>query len=117
MHRQKQTLLPGGTSVDDISGISSAKTTAKPLEQTLFSASVDDSDHLRGEMPVNMAMEEPRPGVIGHKTNRDIISLIADADYVTQDRVVPVIGTVPCTANNIERMAVEMDGMLTRCHT
>jgi hypothetical protein len=68
-------------------------------------------------MPINMAMEEPRPGVISHKTNRNIISRSANADYVTQYGVVPVIGTVPCTANDIERMAMKMDGMLTRRHT
>jgi hypothetical protein len=78
---------------------------------------VGDSENLRGEMPVNMAVEEPRPRVISHKTNRNIISLAADADNVTQYRVVPVIGTVPRTANDIERMTVEMDGMLTRRHT
>ena len=68
-------------------------------------------------MPVNMAMEEPRPGVIGHKTNCNFISRIANADYVTNYRVVPVIRTVPCTADDIERMAVKMDGMLMRRHT
>ncbi len=70
-------LLPEGISVDGVSGISSAKTTAKP---------------------------------------RNLISLIANADYVTDYRVVPVIGTVPCTANDIERMAMKMDRMLGRCH-
>ena len=68
-------------------------------------------------MPIYMAVEEPRPGVISHKTNRDFISRSANADYVTQYRVVPVIGTVPCTANDIERMTMKVDGVLTRCHT
>ncbi len=63
-----------------------------------------------------MAMEEPRPRVISNKTNCNLISLIANADYVTDYRVVPVIGTVPCTANDIERMAMKMDRMLGRCH-
>jgi hypothetical protein len=84
-------------------GISSAKTTAKPLKRiTLFSAFVDESGSLRGEMPVNMAMEEPWPGIIGHKTNCNFITRIANADYVTDYRVVPVIGTVPCTADDVE---------------
>jgi hypothetical protein len=64
-----------------------------------------------------MAMEEPRPGVISHKTNCNFISLIANANYVTNYRVDPIIGTVPCTADDIERMAVKMNGMLIRCHT
>ena len=103
-NRQKQTLSPEGISVDGMSGISSAKITAKPLKRiTLLSEFVDESENLRGEMPINMAMEEPRPRVIGHKTNCNfIIRRIANADYVTNYRVVPVIGTVPCTADDIE---------------
>jgi hypothetical protein len=67
-------------------------------------------------MPINMAMEEPRPRIIGDKTNRNLISPIANADYVAQYRVVPVIGTVPGTADDVERMAMKMDRMLARCH-
>jgi hypothetical protein len=61
-------------------------------------------------------MEEPRPGIISNKTNRNLISLTANADYVAQYRVVPVIGTVPGTANDVERMAMKMDRMLAGCH-
>ena len=68
-------------------------------------------------MPVNMTMEEPRPGVISHKTNCNLISRIANADYVANYRINPVVGTVPCTADDIERMTVKMNGMLIRCHT
>ena len=92
-----------GISVDGMSGISSAKITAKPLRRIiLFSEFVDESENLRGEMPINMTMEEPRPRVIGHKTNCNFITRIANADYVTNYRVVPVIGTVPCTADDVE---------------
>jgi hypothetical protein len=68
-------------------------------------------------MPIDVAMEEPWPRVISHKTNRDFISCIAYADHITHYRVIPIIGTVPCTANDPEGMAVKMDGMLTRRHT
>ena len=68
-------------------------------------------------MPVNVAMEKPRPRVISHKPNRNVISRIAHADYVTNYGVDPVVGTVSCTANDIERMAMKMDGVLTGCHT
>ena len=68
-------------------------------------------------MPINMAMEEPRARVVRQKTNRNIISSSANADYVTHYRVVPVIGTIPSTANDMERMAMKMDGVLTRRHT
>jgi hypothetical protein len=68
-------------------------------------------------MPINMAVEEPRSRVISHKANRNLIPQIADADYITHYRVVPVIGTVPRTANDPEGMAMKMDRMLTRRHT
>jgi hypothetical protein len=64
-----------------------------------------------------MAMEEPGPRVVSHKTNGNLISRIAHADYVTNYRVEPVIGSTPCTANDIERMAMKMNRMLTRRHT
>jgi hypothetical protein len=67
-------------------------------------------------MPIDMAVEEPRTRVVGHKANRNLISRFTNADYVTHYRVVPIVGTVPCTANNMERMAMEMDGMLPGCH-
>ena len=119
LHRQRQTLSPGGASVDGMSGISSAKTTAKPLKQIQsFSAFVvDDSENSRSKMPINMAVEEPWSRVISHKANRNLISRSADADYVTHYRVVPVIGTVPCAANDPKGMAMKMDRMLTRRHT
>ena len=59
-----------------------------------------------------MAMEEPRPRVISNESNRDFIPRAANADYVTQYWVVIVIGTVSCTANDVESMAMKMDGML-----
>jgi hypothetical protein len=64
-------------------------------------------------MPIDMAVEEPRPRVISHETNCYFVSRIANADYVTNYRVVVVIRTVPCTANDMETMAMKMDGMLS----
>lgn len=62
-------------------------------------------------MPINMAVEKPCPRVISHKTNRNLITRIAHADYVTQYRVVIVIGAVPCTVNYIESVAMKMNRM------
>jgi hypothetical protein len=64
-----------------------------------------------------MTVEKPWPRVISHKTNRNFVSRIAHADYVTQYRVVIVIGTVPCTANYIKGVSMKMDRMLSRRHT
>jgi hypothetical protein len=65
-------------------------------------------------MPINVAMEEPWARVISHKTNRDLIPRIAHIDYVTHYRVVPVIRTIPRTADDVERMAMKVDRMLSR---
>jgi hypothetical protein len=64
-----------------------------------------------------MAVEKPRPRVIGHKSNRNFISFITHADYITQYRVVIVIGAVPCTADYVETVAMKMNRMLSRGHT
>lgn len=69
--------------------------------------------HLRSEMPVNMAMEEPRSGVIGLEPNRNIIPSIADVNYVTQDRVVEIVTAVPCTAHDVERMSMNVNRVLS----
>ena len=106
-------------SVDCTSETSSAKTTANPLQRTT-NISLDlwtASKHLLVQMPVDMAVEKPWPRVISHKTNRNVISRIAHADYVTQYRVVIVIGAVPCAANNIESVSMKMNRMLSRRHT
>jgi hypothetical protein len=75
------------------------------------------SKHLPVEMPVDMAVEQPRPRVINRKTEGNFISCSTNADYVTYNSVIPVIGTVPCTADDMEIMTMKMDGMLTRRHT
>lgn len=64
-----------------------------------------------------MAVEKPCPRVISYKTNRNVISRIAHADYVAQYRVVIVIRAVPCTANYIESVAMKVNRMLVRRHT
>jgi hypothetical protein len=110
---------PGTGSVNCTSETSSAKTAPKPLGRTT-TISLDPwtaSKHLPVEMPIDMAVKNPRPRVIGHKPNRNFVSCSTNADYVTQYSAVPVIGTVPRTANDMEIMAMKMNGMLTRCHT
>jgi hypothetical protein len=68
-------------------------------------------------MPIDMAVEKPWPRVISYETNRNFISRTAHVDYVTQYRVVIVIGAVPCTANYIESVAMKMNRMLSRHQT
>ena len=68
-------------------------------------------------MPIDMAVEKPCTRVISYKTNRNFISRIAHGEYVTQYRVVIVIGAVRCTANYIESVPMKMNRMLSRRHT
>lgn len=64
-------------------------------------------------MPIDMAVENPRSRVNSLKTNCYFISRGANAHYVTKYRVVVVIRTVTCTADDVEIMAVKMNGMLS----
>ena len=62
-----------------------------------------------------MAVEKPRSSVISHETNCYVIrvSSTANADHVTNNRVVVVIRIAPCTSNDMETMAMKMNGMLS----
>ena len=60
-----------------------------------------------------MAVEKPRSSVISHETNCYVIPRAANADYVTNNRVVVVIRIAPCTANDMEIMAMKVNGMLS----
>ena len=63
-------------------------------------------------MPVNVAVEEPRAGVVREEPDRDIITYFADAHDVAEDRVHKVVRGVTGTAYNSERMSMQVNGML-----
>ena len=64
-------------------------------------------------MPIDVAMEEPRAGVIREEPNRDIIiGGVADAHDVAEDRIIIVVRGVSSAAYNGERMSMQVNGML-----
>jgi hypothetical protein len=62
--------------------------------------------HLRLKMKVDVAVEEPRAGVVCAEADRDVIGSQADVDHVALRRVVIVVGRLASTTNDIERVAV-----------
>ena len=48
-------------------------------------------NHEHGQMPINVAVEEPRARVVSEESDRDIITRVADAHDVADDRVIKVV--------------------------
>jgi hypothetical protein len=64
-------------------------------------------------VPVNVAVEEPRARVISEESDRDIIvRRVANAHDVADDRVIVVVGRVTSAPDDVERMSVQVDGVL-----
>ena len=78
-----------------MSGTSSAKTTAKPLKSAPHKYK---SHHNRwtydglGQVPIDVAVEEPRTRVVGKETDGDIVACIADTHDVTDYGINEVVG-------------------------
>jgi hypothetical protein len=66
-------------------------------------------------VPINVAVEEPRAGIIGDETNRDIIlSSVTNTHDIPNNRVVEVVGRVTSAADHIEVVAMQMNRMLSK---
>ena len=63
-------------------------------------------------MPVNVAVKEPRPWVVSEESDCDIISRVADAHDVTDDRINVVVSRVTSAADDVERVPVQVDRVL-----
>ena len=48
-------------------------------------------NHVRAQVPVDVAVEEPRAGVVGIEPDRDIVARAADAHDVADDGVHKVV--------------------------
>ena len=59
------------------------------------------------KVPVDVAVEEPRAGVVGRETNRNVVSRRASADSVTLGRVDVVVAVVSGTANDVEGVLLQ----------
>lgn len=69
---------------------------------------------LRLEMPVDVAVDEPRPDVVREEADGHFVAGVADADGVADDGVVPVVGAVSGAAHDEEGMTVQMHRVLRR---
>jgi hypothetical protein len=47
--------------------------------------------HKRGQVPIDVAVEEPWARVVSEEPDRHIITRVADADDVAEDRIVKVV--------------------------
>ena len=65
-------------------------------------------------MPVDVAMKEPRPRVVSEESDCDIISRLADAHDVSDDRVFIVVGRAISAADDGERVPVQVDRVLQK---
>jgi hypothetical protein len=66
-------------------------------------------------VPVNVAVEEPRAGIVGEETNRDIIRRrVTNTHDITKNRVVKVVRRVTDAADHMEVVAVQMNRMLLK---
>ena len=53
-------------------------------------------------------MNEPRSGIIGFETDRDVVASGANVDSVAAYRVDVVVGIAASAANNVERVLKNM---------
>ena len=88
------------------SGTSSAKTTAKPLGWRVRIKTYRRMDHERVQVPINVAVEEPRARIVSKEPDRDIIAIAAHAHDVANDRIIKVVCRITSTADYGERVTM-----------
>jgi len=59
-----------------------------------------------------VAVEEPRARVVREESDRDVITRLAHAHDVADDGVIVVVVQVTSAADNMERMSVQVHGVL-----
>ena len=63
-------------------------------------------------MPVDVAVEEPGPVVVGKEANRNIVPGITNTHDIPDNRVVEVVRYITSAADHIEVVPVQMKGVL-----
>ena len=64
------------------------------------------------EMPINMAMHNPRASIVRTEPNGDVVPSDSEADNIALNGVGEVVGAAAGTADDAEGMTVQMDGVL-----
>jgi hypothetical protein len=104
-------------SCDDTFGTSSANTTAKPLKiQRRHKQYIKGKrdGYARVQVPVDVAVEEPGTWIIGEEPNCDIITGVADAHDIPDNRIDKVVRGVAGAADNVEGMTMQVNRVLYR---
>jgi hypothetical protein len=65
-------------------------------------------------VPVDVAVEEPRAGVIGEEANCDDIPSFAHIHNIPDNGVVEIVRRVTSATNDVEVVPVQMNRMLLR---
>jgi hypothetical protein len=63
-------------------------------------------------VPIDVAVEEPRSRIVREETDREFVTGVTHTHDITDDRVVVVVGRVPCAPDYIEIMSMQMNGVL-----
>ena len=109
--------LPVTLNAVGMSGTSSAKITAKPLNRAPHQCKHHHNkwryDGL-GQVPIDVAVEEPRTRVVGEETDGDIVARVADAHDVTDYGIHEVVRRIPSATYNPEGVTVQMHRVLCR---
>ena len=63
-------------------------------------------------MPVDVAMEEPRPRIVGEEPDCDVIPSVANTHDISNNRVDEVVGRVTSAAYHLKIVPVQMDRVL-----
>ena len=65
-------------------------------------------------MPVDVAVEEPGPVVVGKEANRDIVPNITITHDIPDNRVIEVVGCTTSAADHMKVVPVQMKRVLLR---
>jgi hypothetical protein len=63
-------------------------------------------------VPVDVAVEEPRAGVVGIEANCDFIPKVSNTHDIPDNRVDKIVGRVTSAADHMEVVPVQMNRML-----
>lgn len=78
----------------------------------------EDDREAHDQMPVNVAMHDPRARVVGGEANGDVVAGASQADDVALDGVDKVRSGLASCADNAEDVAMQMHGVgASRCAT
>ena len=64
------------------------------------------------QVPIDVAVQEPRAKIVSEESDRHIIPCISHAHDIADDRVVIVVSRTSSTADHVEVVPMQVDRML-----